>query len=495
MTNRLGKLKNIAIQDEPNNIKAIFADDVSVSNIIQTIFAFLSFFLIILTLGLFAPKQSEIVNTTLNFNSNPDHGDSFTSSITNISSINQKLRISILYDNATLKKEFANPIITYVSVNLYDKKGNKIESLSSSNSIQYDRPVPLFQTSILSFEKLEMNVSMSTKIDHKHSATLKYEYVPSETSFFQLKIRAILSIISISIFVFISRTMSRTTSQIMTLFIHAASLFVFNPIHILFTYFPSIYYLCFDFIFKNVGFAYVYIYSNMIFFTFEKKVGKYTIVSNVFLFILLLFVLLAKDFNSLSESYPTIFPIEFNGFNYNTNKFINDVKIKGNFDTESMHKRTFDMALKLAFLNSSTIEELNLNLREFSFIILLFLVPVFVSILYSIFNVQDVYFHRIIMLAVTVAVFAVGLTIFCAVDVIGATFNGKLIKWIVPLASLSTFTLILTYLNMEDDRNSTYEYVMQNDEKIGNIDEIKMDGDNLGLEEDDEQILRKEIKK
>lgn len=501
---KLEKLKDIAIQDEPNNIQAIFADDVSVSNIIQTFLAFISFFLIILTLGIFAPRESEVVCSTINLKPNSNHEDVFISSVTNISSINQKLRISILYDNATLSKELTDPLNTHITVDIYDSLGNKLDTFSGSNSVQYNRPVPLFQTSILSFEKLELRASILGKFDSQHNATLKYEYISSEASFFQLKIRSILSIISISTFIFLTRTMSRTISQVMTLFLHVAALFIFNPLQILFNYFPSLTFLCFDFIFKNVGYAYVYIYSNVIFFAFEKNLSKYTIVSNVFLFFLLFFVLLAKDFSPLFESYPTIFPQEFNGAHYNANKFTKEVKFQSKTnDADSVYRRTFDLALKLAFLNSTTIEESNLNLREFSFLIVLFVAPIFFSIMYSIFNVQDVYFHRIIVFAATIATFAIGLTNFYAVDVIGGSFHGRLIRWIVPLASLSTFTLVFTFLNMEDDRSSTYEYVMQNEEKVGSVDEIGLgeiddDGGNgnaLGLEEDDEQIKRKEMEK
>lgn len=502
----LEKLKKIAIQDEPNNVQAIFADDTSVSNIIQTSLAFIAFFLILLTLCIFAPRESEVVCTKLSLEPNTEHSDIFTSVVTNISSINQKLRISILYDNATLSNDFTAPLKTTISVNFYNAQGTIMDTASGTDSVQYDRPVPLFQTSILNFDKLELKATIDTKINAKHNATLKYEYVSSEATFFQLKVRAILSIISISTFIFLTKTMTKTVAQVMTLFLHVAALFFFNPLQIIFNYFPSLTFLCFDFIFKNVGLSYVYLYVNMIFFSFDKQISKYTIVSNVFLFSILFFILLAKDFNSLFESTPTIYPLEFNGRNYNVNKFISQVKVYSkSSDANSILKKTTDLALKLAFLNSTTIEESNLNSKEFTFLIVVFCLPVFFSIMYQIFNVQDVYFHRIIVFAITVAVFAIGLTNFFAIDVINNSFHGKLIRWALPLVSLSTFTLIFTFFNMEDDRNSVYEYVKANED--GNIAEMNEDGidtigdladdvnNTLGLEEDDEQIKRKELAK
>ncbi|KAK8881217.1 hypothetical protein M9Y10_003950 [Tritrichomonas musculus] len=482
----LGKLKKIAIQDEPNNVTAIFADDTSVSNIFPTFLVFVSFFLIILTLGLFAPNESEIINSALTLGPNAEHEDIFNSVITNISSINQKLRVSILYNNATIDDKISHPIRTTVTADFYTSKGDKLDSISSSNSIVFDRPIPLFQTSIINFDKIELKTTIDTKYDRNHTINLKYEFVSAESSFFQLKVRAILSIISFAIFIFLSRTISKTLSQVMTLFLHIASFFVFNPLQIIACYFPSITLLCFDYIFRNVGLAYFYFYINMIFFSFEENLSKFVITVNILMFVVVFILLLSKDFYSLMESYPTIYPLEFNSNNYNVNRFIK--KVPG---SDSQLNRISDLALKLAFLESTTLNEANLSLREINFLTVLLIVPLFVSITYSIINVQDIFFHRIIVFAITVAAFTFCLLVFWMLDFVDGFFNGKLVGWLVPLASLSTFSLVFTFLNLEDDRDATYEYVMANDENgLGENGLTNENNETLGLEEDDEQIKR-----
>ncbi|OHT16943.1 hypothetical protein TRFO_12832 [Tritrichomonas foetus] len=449
--NQFQDLKRVEIQDDiAAKENSIFADDTSICRIVSTFLVFVLYFLVIIIVSFFGPNHLEKIESNLNFPKNDENTqlDLFSSTISQLSSLNQKLRISAFYPNLTSLEDKTKDLLLNLTLSFYSQH-RKIDKLTSAFSIEPDQQAPLFHTSLIDFDRLEFNASIHSSFTESHNLSLTYEFVPADATFFQMKIRIVLSAVSLAVLIYslVSGVKQKSIAQLFTIFLHVAAIFYFNPFHAFYYYYPSQFVIVIDYVFRNFGLTYFYFYCQVIFqlLASDGKINKISLSIQVFISIIFFIYCIYNGLNDVIISDPTFLPPD------------HYVKTLKSFFSEA-----------------------------------LFFVPVAVSIIASIFSIGENYLQRVVIFATSIALVCFAYGDFVLMNVLNGFLKNTATEWAISRAAVSVLALMMEFWGSEDGGESVEGSVSAS---YTNADNMMPDEDNaLGLEEDEAQIPKQASK-
>lgn len=461
------KLQRIDIDNDPDNSPTMVADNITFFHFISVIFALIVYIAIFGMLAFFGPKPSTTeFSNVLIAHSPTSSGDAFKTEIVNLSTMNQIIRVSVLYNNLSLfGNKLQNPIKSSLLIKTFDSQGNLVDSSSKTFYIPYDRPVPLFQTYLINFQSLEISGTIYSGIQVDHNLTFKYEYISSDATCFQLKAKTILSIISLSVMLYLLYMRSSSIMQVFSILLILAEIFYLRPLQFIYIYFPSSFIIPIELIFKSAGQLYIYFYCFLIFMCLSKKVNKVLLAINISFVILMLVLSLWSISNMLNNAASTIYPQEYNALHYNYDNYIKSVQMKHyKINPNINHSVIVNEAIEESFRHASTITKFNMSNEHFLLWAIVFCFPLVISILYANRNVKDVDDQRALVFTISFGLFAFLFVMFYGVNLILELFVET--EWLTPLALLSAFTLLFSYLTLGIDNSFDLGYVQPDENQI-----------------------------
>ena len=428
LMNDLSNLENVEIEDGFSTNVTINADSKSLRFVVTSFLIFIFFGIAICVFSYFGPPQ--IARLTTNIELQGDIlGDTFSSILSNISPLNQFVRITMFYpfeENSLLY--FANLSVLLIKDNI------AINSEHGYFSMKLNQPKTVFQISLVDFDQLIFNVTLSTNYNEKHNATVMFDYVPCDGSFFQIKVRIIFSIISLTLFVYAVMNL-KSFSQFFTTTIYMTPLLLFNPFYIIYYFYPNQILAVTDFVLKKAGYAYIYFFCQAIFFIFEKHINYTAIlIQGIISFIFLIF-LFSSEFSTFMTIEPTFQPPD----DYRTMKFL--------------------------------------------LILLCFLIPIIISSLYSAFKLKEMTVRRACILSISIFLVFIFFWESLLLNVLKGFFRNTSLEWISPYTAILLLTIMIQFWNLEEEHDLNYtkasELVPSDDEP-----------NDLGIETDENQLSK-----
>lgn len=169
--------------------------------------------------------------------------------------------------------------------------------------------------------------------------------------------------------------------------------------------------------------------------------------------------------NMLNNAASTIYPQEYNALHYNYDNYIKSVQMKHyKINPNINHSVIVNEAIEESFRHASTITKFNMSNEHFLLWAIVFCFPLVISILYANRNVKDVDDQRALVFTISFGLFAFLFVMFYGVNLILELFVET--EWLTPLALLSAFTLLFSYLTLGIDNSFDLGYVQPDENQI-----------------------------